>query len=126
MSDGHGLHDAAREVRDAYDRLNEQRLGRRWDLTDYALGFAGDVGDLAKLVMAQAGHRIDLTADRERIAHELSDCLFSVLVIAEALGIDLEARFPVDMATLAARVRALTEAGDPARTGAARPSAGSL
>ncbi|SDS73988.1 Phosphoribosyl-ATP pyrophosphohydrolase [Streptomyces sp. TLI_053] len=117
MPDRKRLHAAAREVRDAYDRLNDQRLGRRWDLTDYALGFVGDVGDLAKLVMAHEGHRTDVRADREAIAHELSDCLFSLLVIAEATGIDLEARFPADMATLTTRVRAqLTAAEQPSPT----------
>ncbi|MFI9332118.1 nucleotide pyrophosphohydrolase [Kitasatospora sp. NPDC052868] len=118
MSDQKRLHDAVHAVRDAYDQLNDQRIGRRWDLTDYALGFAGDVGDLAKLVMAHEGHRIDVTADRARVAHELSDCLFSLLVIAEETGIDLEARFPADMAALAARIRAQLTTAEPAPTGA--------
>ncbi|MFE2726484.1 nucleotide pyrophosphohydrolase [Kitasatospora sp. NPDC059327] len=106
MSDRRRLYDAAHAVRLAYDQLNQRRLGRRWDLTDYALGFAGDVGDLAKLVMAHEGHRTDVAADREALAHELSDCLFSLLVIAEETDIDLEARFPSDMAALTARIRA--------------------
>ncbi len=114
MSDRERLHDAVREVRAAYNQLNEQRLGRRWDLTDYALGFVGDVGDLAKLVTAHEGHRTDVAASHEALAHELSDCLFSLLVIAEATGIDLEARFPADMAALADRVRARIAAGGPA------------
>ncbi|WP_329486688.1 nucleotide pyrophosphohydrolase [Kitasatospora sp. NBC_01246] len=114
MSDRERLHDAVREVRESYDQLNEQRLGRRWDLTDYALGFVGDVGDLAKLIMAHEGHRTDVAAGRELLAHELSDCLFSLLVIAEATGIDLEARFPADMAALTARIRARITADGPA------------
>ncbi|MFI8081629.1 hypothetical protein ACIF6L_12665 [Kitasatospora sp. NPDC086009] len=40
MSDRERLHDAVLEVRESYDRLNEQRLGRRWDLTDYAVSWA--------------------------------------------------------------------------------------
>ncbi|MEU1423282.1 nucleotide pyrophosphohydrolase [Kitasatospora sp. NPDC005751] len=111
MSDRERLHDAVLEVRESYDRLNEQRLGRRWDLTDHALGSVGDVGALAKPVMAHEGHRTDVAGGRELLAHELSDCLFSLLVIAEKTGIDLEARFPADMSALAARVRAQLATG---------------
>ncbi|WP_404868532.1 hypothetical protein ACI1MP_10715 [Kitasatospora griseola] len=78
--------------------------------------------------MAHEGHRTDVTADREALAHELSDCLFSLLVIAEETGIDLEARFPADMAAIAARVRARIATGGPASTADAAddqpPSAG--
>ncbi|MFB8201899.1 nucleotide pyrophosphohydrolase [Kitasatospora purpeofusca] len=118
MPDPERLRAAALAVRDTYDQVNDQRLGRRWDLTDYTLGFVGDVGDLAKLVMAHEGHRTDVAADREALAHELSDCMFSLLVIAEATGIDLEARFPSDMATLAARIRTQRTTTEPVPNGA--------
>ncbi|MGV9267567.1 phosphotransferase [Kitasatospora sp. NPDC003701] len=104
MPDWDEMTAAARTVRRLYDEANHRTLGRTWDLADFTLGFVGDVGDLAKLVMAHEGHRADVSADRERIGHELSDCLFSLLVIADETGIDLAGRFTADMAAIAARV----------------------
>ncbi|MET9403893.1 phosphotransferase [Kitasatospora sp. NPDC002965] len=112
--DWDGLVAAARDVRRLYDETNRRTLGRTWDLADFTLGFVGDVGDLAKLVMAYQGHRADVPADRERIAHELSDCLFSLLVIAEETGIDLGAGFADDMTALAARIGGGGAADSPA------------
>ena len=63
-----------------------------WDTGDLALGFVGDVGDLAKLVMAVDGRR-EIPGARERLGHELADCLWSVLVLADRYGVDLGAEF---------------------------------
>ena len=52
----------------------------------------GDVGDLMKLVQAAAGVRAIPDA-RARLAHELADCLWSVMVLADLHGIDLEQAF---------------------------------
>jgi NTP pyrophosphatase (non-canonical NTP hydrolase) len=56
------------------------------------IGFVGDVGDLAKLVQGKAGIRPTPDLD-SKIAHELADCLWSVLTLADAYGIDLERSF---------------------------------
>ena len=55
-------------------------------------GFVGDVGDLMKLVMAKSGIRTVPDADR-KLAHELSDCLWSILVLARLYDVDLEREF---------------------------------
>ncbi|GLW74693.1 hypothetical protein Kpho02_69900 [Kitasatospora phosalacinea] len=115
---------AADEVRALYDDINQRKLGRTWDLSDFVLGFTGDVGDLAKLITAHQGHRADVAADTGKIAHELSDCLFSLMVIAEETGIDLGDRFTTDMADLAARLRP-TAAVDIQPVVEGRPSAAS-
>jgi NTP pyrophosphatase (non-canonical NTP hydrolase) len=52
----------------------------------------GDVGDLAKLIQADAGIR-HIDDHRAKLGHELSDCLWSILVLANKCGIDLEAEF---------------------------------
>lgn len=44
-------------VAEAYDRLSLGQRGRAWTTEELTLGFVGDVGDLAKLVMADAGTR---------------------------------------------------------------------
>ena len=73
----------------AYERAV---YGRPWSLSDLTLGLVGDVGDLAKLVQAREGVRAmdDLAP---KLAHELADVLWSVIVIAERCGVDLEAAF---------------------------------
>ena len=65
------------------------------------LGLVGDVGDLAKLVQGKAGvrPRDDLDA---ALAHELADCLWAVLTLADAYDVDLEAAFTSTMDELTA------------------------
>lgn len=89
----------ATAVDDLYNTLNLQQRGRAWTTQEVALGFVGDVGDLAKLVMADAGTR-DIDNHRELLGHELADCLWSVLVLAERSGVDLGAEFEKCMAGL--------------------------
>jgi NTP pyrophosphatase (non-canonical NTP hydrolase) len=55
-------------------------------------GFVGDVGDLSKIIMAKHGLRNMEDVD-EKLAHELSDCLWSILVLASKYGIDLPNEF---------------------------------
>jgi NTP pyrophosphatase (non-canonical NTP hydrolase) len=64
----------------------------RWTKQDLMAGFVGDVGDLSKLVMAKEGLRDILDTDR-KLGHELADCLWSILVLAELYEVDLETEF---------------------------------
>ncbi|MEY9956758.1 phosphotransferase [Streptacidiphilus sp. MAP5-52] len=118
MTDWAAMQAGALTARRLYDQLNQQALGRTWDLGDFVLGFVGDVGDLAKLVMAHQGHRADVPVDAEKVAQELSDCLFSLIVIAHETGIALGDRFTADMATLSARVHAMLTTSNGTRGGA--------
>lgn len=95
----------AREVRALYAELETRRDGRTWSASDLMSGFVGDVGDLSKLVAAQAGRRPGPEDLDGALAHELSDCLWSVLVLADELGVDLVAAFPQTMDALEAHVR---------------------
>ncbi len=79
-------------VREQYARLEQKNYGTAWTNEEFALGFVGDVGDLAKLIMAQNGRR-NIVDARSKLAHELADCLWSVMVIAHAHRIDLEEAF---------------------------------
>ena len=95
----------AMEIRQQYAALEQQRYGRSWSREEVALGFVGDVGDLVKLVMAQEGVRgIDDSA--AKLAHELADCLWSVCVLAELYGIDLEQAFVRTMDELEQQIAA--------------------
>jgi NTP pyrophosphatase (non-canonical NTP hydrolase) len=86
------LEKAALDLNELYERLEAKRYGRVWTTQELALGFMGDVGDLAKLIQAHSGVR---TIDdcEAKLGHELSDCLWSVLVLANKCGIDLQAEF---------------------------------
>ena len=67
------------------------------------LGFVGDVGDLAKLIQGKNGVR-DVDDLDERLSHELSDCLWSVIILADRFGIDLPAAFLKTMDELERRL----------------------
>ena len=82
-----------------YATLEQRTYGRAWNHEEIALGFVGDVGDLVKLVMAQEGVR-QIPDVKSKLAHELADCLWSVLVLADVYGIDLEEAFLYTMDNL--------------------------
>jgi NTP pyrophosphatase (non-canonical NTP hydrolase) len=90
------LADRALEIRRCFEEYEKRRTGRVWTREEIMQGFVVDVGDLMKLVMAKAGARHVADADR-KLAHELSDCLWSVLVLARLYGVDLEKEFLATM-----------------------------
>jgi len=90
-------------VRAKYDQLNEQKRGITWNEQAFMAGFVGDVGDLSKIIMAKHGLR-DMENVDEKLAHELADCLWSVLVLADKYDIDLASEFKKTMAGLNERI----------------------
>jgi NTP pyrophosphatase (non-canonical NTP hydrolase) len=88
----HALRQRALEIRRGYAALEQAKYGRSWTDEEVALGFVGDVGDLMKWIAAANGVR-DIPDARQKLAHELADCLWSILVLADAHGIDLERAF---------------------------------
>jgi NTP pyrophosphatase (non-canonical NTP hydrolase) len=86
----------ARGVRAQYAAMETARYGRAWSREEIMLGFLGDVGDLAKLVQGKEGVRPRDDLD-EALAHELADCLWCVLTLADAYDVDLEAAFASTM-----------------------------
>lgn len=96
------------EVRTKYDQLNAKR-GVVWNEQNLMSGFVGDVGDLSKIIMAKHGLRGMDDVDA-KLAHELADCLWSVLVLADKYGIDLAQEFNNTMNTLDKRIDAETSA----------------
>ncbi|HEV7625967.1 MAG TPA: MazG nucleotide pyrophosphohydrolase domain-containing protein [Streptomyces sp.] len=98
-------------IHDRYDRLNCHERGRVWTREEFMLGFMGDVGDLAKLVMAEEGAR-DVPGGRAALEHELADCLWSVLILSHRYGVDLEDSFCRTMDELDAAISAKLPPGD--------------
>ena len=82
----------ANEIKEKYAAHNK-KMGRKvWKTEDYYQGFVGDVGDLGKLIMAKNNLRSYKDQDK-KLAHELADCLWSILVLADELGVDIEKEF---------------------------------
>jgi NTP pyrophosphatase (non-canonical NTP hydrolase) len=86
------MEESALKLNELYEKREIKLYGRVWTTEELALGFVGDIGDLAKLVQANAGIR-NVDNLKSKLGHELSDCLWSVIVLANKCGIDLEAEF---------------------------------
>lgn len=91
----------ALEIRATYGKYEEKTYGKRWTKENTAEGFVGDVGDLMKLVLAKQGVQQIEEVDK-KIAHELSDCLWSIIVLAQFYNVDLESAFLTNMDELKA------------------------
>ena len=95
----------AGEIRALYAEFEKVKYGRSWTTEELALGFMGDVGDLMKLIQAMNGVRA-IPDEREKLGHELADCLWSVVVLAQAYEVDLETAFLKTMDELEAHLSA--------------------
>ena len=91
------------EIRNKYDKLNQDQRGVTWNEQQLMAGFVGDVGDLSKIIMAKHGLRAMDDVDA-KLAHELSDCLWSVLVLANKYNINLSEEFMKTMDELDKRI----------------------
>ncbi|ADL45399.1 MazG nucleotide pyrophosphohydrolase [Micromonospora aurantiaca ATCC 27029] len=111
MMDLDALRVRAAAIAELYDRHNIAAGREPWRSSDLALGFVGDVGDLAKLVLAVDGRR-ETTDAHQRLGHELADCLWSVLVLADRYRVDLATEF----ARLTAAIEQQIGAGDVCET----------
>ena len=103
----------ALQLNELYERLEIKRYGRAWTTEELALGFVGDVGDLAKLIQANAGIR-HIDDCKTKLGHELSDCLWSIIVLAHKCDIDLQTEFVRNTSELAEYVS--SELGENAGT----------
>lgn len=90
------------EIREKYGLLEIKQNGKEWSVKELAKGFLRDVNELINL--------IENSGDRVVIAHEISDCLWSILVLAHKLNIDLEASFMDNMDKLSERIDKQLEA----------------
>lgn len=102
----------AKKVREEYLKIEMGRFGRERTKEQIFQGFIGDVGDLAKLLIAADGvseKHADLGQDeiKEKIAHELSDCLYCVIILADKYDINLEKSFVETMEGLEKKISKL-------------------
>ena len=103
MSEFSELSKSAIRIRQLYAGYEKTLHGRSWTREEIMLGFVGDVGDLAKLVQANEGIR-QVDDAKDKLAHELSDCLWSIMVLADLYNIDLENEFKLTMDAIEASI----------------------
>ena len=82
----------AMDLRHQYEKKETQLYGSPSTAEDIAQGFLSDVNHLVKLVMAERGKR-NIANSSEKLASQLSHCLWSVIVLAKMHNIDLEPSF---------------------------------
>jgi NTP pyrophosphatase (non-canonical NTP hydrolase) len=99
----HDLMQRAEEIRLKYEESNAKNGKEAWRIRDYAMGFGGDFGDLMKLVMAKENLR-DVPDVDAKLGHELADCLYAILVLANYYDVDLEKDFLETMEVITKRI----------------------
>ncbi len=91
------------EIKKKYAELEKEKYGKSWTKEQNVQGFVTDVGDLMNLVMAKEGVK-EINDIDEKLNHQLSDCLWSLLVIANGYGVDIEDSFLKTMDELEKRI----------------------
>ena len=73
---------------------NVSSYGREWSTADLVSGLVTDVGDLAAAIQRVEGLRPPRdTAPLDDLRHELGDCLWVLLVLADRFEVDLSDAF---------------------------------
>lgn len=82
-------------------RTANMDLPREMKIATFALGIAGEAGEVADLLKKHLGHGQPL--DREKLVKELGDVLWYVAALADVYGIELGAVAETNLAKLRAR-----------------------
>jgi NTP pyrophosphatase (non-canonical NTP hydrolase) len=90
-------------VRHRLANFERSTYGREWSTADLISGLMTDVGDLASAVQRVDGLRpVGATEPLDELRHELGDCLWVLLVLADRYQIDLAEAFESTMASIEA------------------------
>jgi NTP pyrophosphatase (non-canonical NTP hydrolase) len=82
----------ALDLRRQYVLKETELYGSPYNSLEIAQGFAGDVNNLTKLVMAEHGQR-EIANSKEKLEAQLAHCLWSVVVLAQMHNVNLENSF---------------------------------
>ena len=82
----------AMDLRRQYEEKEKKLYGAPSTSEVIAEGFAWDVNNLVKLVMAEHGKR-QIANSKEKLESQLAHCLWSVIVLAKMHNIELEQSF---------------------------------
>ena len=100
------IQNEAIRIRNLYHEFEKEKCGKIWSNTEIAMGFVGDVGDLMKLIMVKEGLRKNKNMKNidQDLKDELSDCLWSILVLCNKYNINMETEFMNSMKKLETRI----------------------
>jgi NTP pyrophosphatase (non-canonical NTP hydrolase) len=93
----------AMDLRRQYEVRETDLYGSPSTRADIAQAFAGDVNNLVKLIEAVQGQR-EIANSRDKLEAQLAHCLWSVVVLAQMHGVDLETSFMEAMDRLEAHL----------------------
>ena len=79
----------ARETRVLFEKFEQKTSGKTWGNEELLIGLVTDVGDLARLILAKEGFRSVSGSLEYKLRHELADCLWAIIVLAEKNKINL-------------------------------------
>ncbi len=89
------------EVRQRIAAFERATYGAEWTTTDLVSGLMTDVGDLAAAIQRVQGRRPErATPPMEELQHELGDCLWVLMVLADRFDVDLDAAFVSTMTSI--------------------------
>ncbi len=82
----------AMDLRRQYEIKETDLYGSPHTDVEIAEGFAADVNNLVKLVMAESGQRV-IANSKEKLEAQLAHCLWSVIALSKTHNVDLEMAF---------------------------------
>ncbi len=86
------------DVRRQFAVFEQATYGREWTVEDLVMGLMTDLGDLAAIVQTLEGKRPPRTDNPiQSLEHEVSDCLWVLLVIADRYDINIADAFDQTM-----------------------------
>ncbi len=81
-------------VRQRFAAFEESTYGQAWSTEDLVMGLMTDVGDLAEVVQRIEGKRpVRPQSALADLEHEISDCLWVLLVLADRYEVDVADAF---------------------------------
>ena len=88
--------DRALQVRRLYEEKEKELYGSPRTSEEIITGFLGDASNLVKLIEAENGKRKILNS-KAMLEHQFANCLWSMIVLANIHGVDLEKSFFIEM-----------------------------
>lgn len=77
------------KTRKLLEKFEQKSTGKQWGNEELLIGLVTDVGDLARLVLAKEGYRsVGKNLDKA-LRHELADCFWAIIVLAEKYKVNL-------------------------------------
>jgi len=80
-------------IRQKYDDWAVKNNVRKWGLLERTTGLVTDIGELTEYVMVHMGYRGGEN-NQEKLKHEICDCIYSLICIADYVGVDIKKEFP--------------------------------